>query len=152
MTTNSPASAAARELRARLSRDRVLRSCAPYEEARRIENGGWTAGGQAYAALAPRHADPAQLSDQGTGRKDILATRREPPGPVRPGRPPTTGTDAGPLGRGSARRSFRMRITLIGGSGGMGTFILEEFVSRGHEVRAVVSDRKLCRRRRWSSR
>jgi len=31
-----------------------------------------------------------------------------------------------------------MRITLIGGSGGMGTFILEEFVSRGHEVRAVV--------------
>jgi uncharacterized protein len=31
-----------------------------------------------------------------------------------------------------------VQITLIGGSGGMGKYILEELVSRGHEVRAVV--------------
>jgi uncharacterized protein len=36
------------------------------------------------------------------------------------------------------REEFRMQVTLIGGSGGMGRFILEELVSRGHEVTAVV--------------
>ena len=31
-----------------------------------------------------------------------------------------------------------MQVALIGGTGGMGKFILEELVARGHEVRAVV--------------
>jgi putative NADH-flavin reductase len=35
-------------------------------------------------------------------------------------------------------RSGNMQIALIGGTGGMGTFVLEELVLRHHEVKAVV--------------
>jgi len=31
-----------------------------------------------------------------------------------------------------------MNVTLVGATGGMGAFILEEFVSRGRDVRAIV--------------
>jgi putative NADH-flavin reductase len=42
--------------------------------------------------------------------------------------------------RARARRDkdLDMQIALIGGTGGMGTFILEELLSRGHDIKAVV--------------